>query len=120
MPSTDFLIIGGGVMGITISLRLKERFPDSKITLIEKEDEIALHASGRNSGVLHAGFYYTADSMKAKFTHEGNMEMQAYCDEKGLAINKCGKLVVAQNEDELEGLNELLRRGQANSVELEK
>jgi len=116
----DFLVIGGGVMGITLAIGLKREFCDARILLVEKENDVALHASGRNSGVLHAGFYYTANSMKARFTRNGNLEMRAYCEEKGLRINKCGKLVICQSEAELKGLDELASRGRANGVELEK
>ena len=77
------------------------------------------HASGRNSGVLHAGFYYTADSLKARFTRQGNQELTHYCLEKELRINQCGKLVVARNEDDLSGLDELFSRGKVNGVPLE-
>lgn len=93
---------------------LKAKFPQASLLVIDKEDDCAAHASGRNSGVLHAGFYYTADSLKAKFTVDGNHRMKAYCRLKGLAINECGKLVVAQNEAELEQLYELERRGKRN------
>jgi (S)-2-hydroxyglutarate dehydrogenase len=79
-----------------------------------------MHASGRNSGILHAGFYYSADSLKARFSREGNAALTAYCVEKGLQINRCGKLVVAQDESELAGLDELLRRGRVNNVRLEE
>ena len=116
----DFLVIGAGVIGLNIALLLKERFPDSKISLIEKEGKPGLHGSGRNSGVLHAGFYYSADSMKARFCKEGNKQLTEYCLAKGLPINRCGKLVVAADETELAGLDELLRRGRANGVELEE
>ena len=116
--TTDFLVIGGGIIGVNLALRAKERFPDSKVTLIDKEDDFGLHASGRNSGVLHAGFYYSADSLKAKFTRDGNAALTAYCLEKGLSINRCGKLVVAKDESELTGLDILLERGKKNGVEV--
>lgn len=116
--NTDFLVIGGGVIGMHLALEAKRRFPQSVVTLIEKERQIGLHASGRNSGVLHAGFYYTADSLKARFTRDGNQALTRYCEERGLRINKCGKLVVAQDEQRLAGLRELLSRGQRNGVEL--
>jgi len=115
----DFLVIGGGIVGVTIALELRRRFPDASIQLIEKEPACGLHASGRNSGVLHAGFYYTADSLKARFTRDGNREMTAYCRERGLPINACGKLVVARNAAEHAGLDELLRRAKHNGVTLE-
>jgi L-2-hydroxyglutarate oxidase LhgO len=90
------------------------------VTLVEKEAACGLHASGRNSGVLHAGFYYTADSLKARFTREGNRRMTEYCVERGLGIRRCGKLVVARNAADLAGLDELYRRGRANGVTLEQ
>ena len=72
MITSDFLIIGGGIIGLSIARELKKRYPESSIIILEKEDKCGLHASGRNSGILHAGFYYTADSLKAKFTKLGN------------------------------------------------
>ena len=114
----DFLIIGAGIVGLTIALELKKQFPDSTITILEKESLPGVHASGRNSGVLHAGFYYTADSLKAKLCRDGNFAWRKYCEEHDLTINHCGKLVIARNEEELKGLDELYKRGQINSVEL--
>ncbi|HJP61089.1 MAG TPA: L-2-hydroxyglutarate oxidase [Gemmatimonadaceae bacterium] len=116
--TTDFLVVGGGIIGLSIALEVSRRFPRDRITLIEKESETGLHASGRNSGVLHAGFYYTADSLKARFTRDGNRALTTYCEQRRLRINHCGKLVVARNESELEGLAELSRRAKVNSVEL--
>ena len=73
--TVDFLVIGGGIIGISIARELKSRNPASSICILEKEDQCGIHASGRNSGVLHAGFYYTADSLKARFTKEGNQRL---------------------------------------------
>lgn len=115
----DFLIIGAGIVGLTIALELKKQFPDASITIIEKEEHPGVHASGRNSGVLHAGFYYTADSLKAKLCREGNFAWREYCQENNLTLNHCGKLVIARDEEELLGLDELYKRGQVNGVELE-
>ncbi len=115
----DYLIIGAGIIGLNIAKNLKERFPQAKILVIEKEKEVAMHSSGRNSGVLHAGFYYTADSLKAKFTKEGNKALKSFCKERKLKINECQKIIVAQNKEEMEGLNELKRRGEVNGVELQ-
>jgi len=115
---TDFLIIGAGIIGVTFALNLKKAYPNKKICLIDKEPDVGFHASGRNSGVLHAGFYYHPDSLKAKFTRLGNQELTEYCEKKGLKINKCGKVVVAKSEDELDTLFELKRRGDTNGVEL--
>src|SRR5436309_12377894 len=119
MQTADFLVIGGGIVGLNIARELKRRFPKASVSLVEKEPECGLHASGRNSGVIHAGFYYTADSLKAKFTRDGNRMLLQYCEEKKIPVNKCGKLVVAKDETELPQLDELLRRGKANSVVLE-
>lgn len=118
MPQSDYLIIGGGIMGLAVARALKRRHPGASITIIEKESGVAHHASGRNSGVLHAGFYYAADSLKAKFCRDGNAAMRAYVAGHGLRINDCGKVVVAKDEEELAGLRELYRRGQANGVTL--
>jgi L-2-hydroxyglutarate oxidase LhgO len=116
---SDFLIIGGGIVGITLALALKARHTGAQIIVIDKENDLGHHASGRNSGVLHAGFYYTADSLKARFTREGNARLTQYCLERALPINRCGKIVVARNEPELAGLDELHRRGQTNGVSLQ-
>jgi len=118
MTTCDFLIIGGGIIGISIARELKACHPDCTILLLEKENQCGLHGSGRNSGVLHAGFYYTSDSLKARFTRQGNQQLTEYCKTKKLKINQCGKLVVAKNEKEREGLKELLLRGKQNGVEL--
>ncbi len=118
--NTDFLIIGAGIVGLTIAKSLKRRDPAASISIIEKEAEIAQHASGRNSGVLHAGFYYTADSLKAKFCREGNLAWTEYCRENSLRINACGKVVVAQNAEELQTLYELEKRGHKNGVALKR
>ncbi len=115
----DFLIIGAGIVGLTIALELKKQFSDSSITILEKEVQPGAHASGRNSGVLHAGFYYTSDSLKAQLCRDGNLAWRQYCKEKKLTINQCGKLVIARNENELKGLDELYKRGHINNVELE-
>ncbi len=114
----DFVIIGGGIIGLSIAKALAEKNDKSSIVLIEKEADVASHASGRNSGVLHAGFYYSENSLKAKFARVGNQEMREYCKTHKLKINECGKVVLAQNKDEVKGLEELKRRGDINGVEL--
>jgi len=116
--ATDFLVIGGGVIGLSVARELRHRHRGARVTIIDKEPRLAAHASGRNSGVLHAGFYYTPDSLKARFTRIGNARLTAYCIERKLPIRRCGKLVVARNEAELPQLDELHRRGVANGVEL--
>jgi len=117
-PTADFLVIGGGIIGISIARSLRDRYPDASIVLIDKEPALAAHASGRNSGVLHAGFYYASDSLKARFARVGNQQLTEYCLEKRLPIRQCGKLVVAQSADELPELNRLYQQGIKNGVEL--
>jgi L-2-hydroxyglutarate oxidase LhgO len=116
---TDFLVIGGGIIGVTVALALKRRHREQRVMLIEKEAVTGAHASGRNSGVIHAGFYYSADSLKAKFCREGNEKLRAYCRDHDVTLLECGKLVVAKDENDLAGLDELHRRGTANGVKLE-
>lgn len=116
---TDFLVIGGGVIGINIARELRRRYTDSTVTLIEKESDCGQHASGRNSGVLHAGFYYAPGSLKAAFTRSGNRDMTSYCEAKRLPINRCGKLVVAKDRRDHLALDELHRRGQANGIAID-
>jgi L-2-hydroxyglutarate oxidase LhgO len=118
MMDTDFLIVGAGVIGLSLARELAKRFPGAAIRIIEKEREVAFHASGRNSGVLHAGFYYSADSLKARFTRDGNRALTEYCQMHGLPINRCGKVVVASTEDDIEGIYELKARAERNGVEL--
>jgi L-2-hydroxyglutarate oxidase LhgO len=114
----DYLIAGAGIIGLAVARELIRRHPGAKIAVIEKEADIAQHASGRNSGVLHAGFYYSADSLKARFTRDGNRMMKEFCKQNGIPVNECGKLVVAADESELEGLEELKRRADRNGVTL--
>ena len=114
----DYLIIGAGIVGMAIARDLILRFPESAIIVLEKEPDVAYHSSGRNSGVLHAGFYYTANSLKARFTRDGNAQMRQYCYDNHLRINECQKVVVAKNEAELPSLFELEKRGKVNGVEV--
>jgi len=114
----DFLIIGAGIIGLAMARELKSRLPAADILVIDKEADVAYHGSGRNSGVLHAGFYYSADSLKARFTRDGNRLMTEYVKDRGLAINQCHKVVVASDENEIEGVQELQRRGERNGVDV--
>ncbi|OQW67542.1 MAG: FAD-dependent oxidoreductase [Nitrospira sp. ST-bin5] len=116
----DFLVIGGGVIGLNVARGLRRKFPDASVHLLEKEADCGLHASGRNSGVLHAGFYYSPESLKAKFTWQGNRLLTKYCEAKNIPLNRCGKLVVAKDHADHAGLDELLRRGRANGIPIEE
>lgn len=114
----DYLIIGAGIIGLAIARELKSLYPAAEILVIEKEPDVAYHSSGRNSGVLHAGFYYSADSLKAKFTRDGNIQMKEYVKKNGLKINECHKVVVATGESEIDGIYELEKRGRKNGVDV--
>jgi (S)-2-hydroxyglutarate dehydrogenase len=116
--NADILVVGAGVLGLSLALALRERFVDQRVCVIDK-DRCGAHASGRNSGVLHAGFYYGEDSLRAKFSVAGRRRMVDWCDEHGVAVRRCGKLVVARDASEHAGLDELLRRASRNGVQLE-
>ena len=116
---TDFLVLGGGIIGLAVARELRRRFPDQQVTLVEKETSVGQHASGRNSGVLHAGFYYSADSLKARFCRDGNKALRDYILSRRLSLNPCGKLVVARSAADLPHLDELKRRAVRNGVALE-
>ena len=115
----DVLIIGGGVIGLSIGIELLESKPSLKVIIAEKEKNLSLHASGRNSGVLHAGFYYSPDSLKAKFCREGNKELRKVAKKHGIPVRDVGKVVVARNADENNRLDMLFERGIKNGVEIE-
>ncbi len=114
----DFLICGGGIIGVTIARELLNRGCEN-IIILEKEGAIGEHASGRNSGVLHAGIYYTPDSMKAKLCLQGNFLMKRYCKEKALPLLEPGKVIVAKNENETETIKELYNRAVKNGAKVE-
>lgn len=114
----NYIIIGSGIIGMALARELRGRRPDAAILIIDKEYHAGYHASSRNSGVLHAGFYYTANSLKARLTVQGNREMKAFCREHRLKLNECGKLVVARNEEERQTLHELERRGKVNGADV--
>ncbi|MDI6864527.1 L-2-hydroxyglutarate oxidase [Thermodesulfovibrio yellowstonii] len=112
------IICGAGITGLSLARELvKQGIKD--ITIIEKEASLGKHASGRNSGVLHAGIYYTPDSLKAKFCLRGNLLMKQYCKEKGLTLIESGKVIVTKKESEVPVLHELYRRAKANGAKVE-
>ncbi|MBP9855052.1 MAG: L-2-hydroxyglutarate oxidase [Candidatus Omnitrophica bacterium] len=115
----NYILIGSGIIGLTLAKAIKSKWPDARILILDKEDHEAFHASSRNSGILHAGFYYTANSLKAQLTVKGSQAMKAFCREKSLKINECGKLVVARNEQELQTLLELEQRGKTNGSNIQ-
>ena len=115
----DILIIGAGVVGLSTGIALLQNRPSLKVIVADKEKDFAFHASGRNSGVIHAGFYYSPDSLKAKFCRDGNFELRKLAKKYEVPVKDVGKVVVTRNEDEDLRLNTLFERGIANGVELE-
>lgn len=118
MSSTDydFAIIGAGIVGLATALELTRSHPGSSLVVLEKEGRVAAHQTGHNSGVIHSGIYYKPGSQKAAMCVQGAAEMVKFCADENLPYSICGKLIVATREEELAGLNELLRRGIANGV----
>ena len=115
----DYIVIGAGIVGISLGLAILERSPEKKVLIIDKESKPGVHASGRNSGVLHAGFYYSPDSLKAKFCRLGNLELKNFCKENSIPILETGKVVVCQSKSDVSKLEDLFRGGVANGVDIE-
>ncbi len=113
----DVAVIGAGIVGLATALRLLEQRPDLRLAVLEREDRVAAHQSGHNSGVVHAGLYYQPGSQKALLCREGKGLLERYCEERGIPIAFPGKLVVALGEDELPALAALRGRGEANGVD---
>jgi L-2-hydroxyglutarate oxidase LhgO len=112
----DVVVIGGGIVGLATAYRLVEARPDLRIAILEKEAQLATHQSGHNSGVLHAGLYYAPGSLKARLCKEGKAAIEAFATAHDIPFERCGKLVVALDESELERLAALRERATANNV----
>ena len=115
----DYIIIGSGIMGLSVARELYARKKESSILIIEKENAIGLHASGRNSGVLHSGIYYPKDSLKANICASGSILMSNYCKEKGLPISRIGKIILSINKNDDSQLELLYKRAAANNTSVE-
>ena len=115
----DFIIVGGGIVGVSTALTLIKQNPSKKILLLEKEKSFAHHQTGHNSGVIHAGVYYEPGSLKAEFCREGLKETIAFCNTHGIPYEQCGKLLVATNNIELQRMDKLFDRCKANNIEAE-
>ena len=112
----DLAIVGAGIVGLAAARELGRRHPDASIAVLEREPGVGLHQTGHNSGVIHAGIYYKPGSLKARLCVEGAAEIYEFCAEHGVAHDRCGKVIVALDESELPGLDELERRGRENGV----
>ncbi len=113
---SDVVIIGAGVVGLATALELNRRFPNLSVKVVEKESSVAAHQTGHNSGVIHSGLYYRPGSLKAKLAVAGAAAMIEFCRQHSIPHQICGKVVVASDDSELPGLEELYRRGLANAV----
>jgi len=116
----DFIIIGGGIVGLSVGMTLGQRYPDAAILVLEKEDRLATHQTGRNSGVIHSGIYYKPGSYKARFAREGSRSIVRFCQEHGIAHDVCGKVIVATEPEELPRLDALYQRGLENELPVRK
>lgn len=115
----DFIIIGGGILGLSTAWQLQQTFPGQRVLVLEKEAGPARHQTGHNSGVIHAGVYYKPGSLKARFCKEGNVATKTFCREHGIAFDECGKLLVATNELEHQRMQGLIERCSANELPIE-
>src|SRR5271166_5928561 len=115
-PRCDLAIVGGGIIGLAVARELILRQPRASVCVLEREAAVGMHQSSHNSGVIHAGIYYRPGSLKARLCVEGARELYAYCDERGITSERCGKLIVATDPSELARLQELARRAVANGV----
>jgi L-2-hydroxyglutarate oxidase len=117
VETTDVIIIGGGIVGVATAYNLSRQHPSKKVIVLEKEDHLAAHQSGRNSGVLHTGIYYKPGSVKARTCREGKRAMEEFCERERIAYRICGKVIVAVEEGETARLRNLFERGRANGVD---
>jgi len=115
----DFIIIGGGILGMSTAMQLIEAYPDRRMLVLEKEGGPAHHQTGHNSGVIHAGVYYAPGSLKARFCLAGNRATKAFCDTHDIAYETCGKLLVATNDVEMTRMQSIWERTGANGLERE-
>lgn len=115
----EVVIIGGGIVGLSVGLALTERFPDKKVVILEKENSVSKHQTGNNSGVIHSGIYYKPGSFKARFAKQGSQSMVAFCKEHGIEYDICGKVIVATEQHELPLLQNLYERGIQNELQIE-
>ncbi|MDL5026197.1 L-2-hydroxyglutarate oxidase [Vibrio sp. TMPB1044] len=120
MNSTyDYIIVGGGIVGVSTAWQLQQAYPDKSILLVEKERGFAQHQTGHNSGVIHAGVYYAPGSLKADFCKRGVERTIAFCSQHDIPVENCGKLLVATNEQEVERMNALYQRCHDNDIDVD-
>src|SRR6476659_5492999 len=120
MQEFDYIVIGGGIVGLSVAWTILEKKPAVRIAVLEKEDDWARHQTGRNSGVIHSGIYYKPGSLKAKLCREGNRGMVEFCREHGIPHDVCGKIIVATKPAEIPLLDRLFERGMANGLSVRR
>ena len=113
---SDVIVIGGGIVGLSVAMEATRRFPQLKLTVLEKESQVGQHQTGHNSGVIHSGVYYKPGSIKARTCVEGAAAMVEFCRTHNIPIQICGKVIVATGEAEVSRLHDLLERGRANGI----
>ncbi len=116
----DFAIVGAGIVGLSVGMALSQQYKNASILILDKEAEISLHQTGRNSGVIHSGIYYKPGSLKAKLAKTGNKQMVEFCKTYGVKHEVCGKVIVATEEKELSLLENLYKRGVENGLRVER
>lgn len=116
----DYIVIGAGIVGLSTAWQLQRSFPGCSVVVLEKESRPACHQTGRNSGVIHAGVYYTPGSLKARFCKEGNVATKQFCRDHGIRYDECGKLLVATDEQELARMGDLVTRCAENEIYIEE
>src|SRR6476619_2571822 len=114
--SSDFVVIGGGILGLAVARELLARHPDASLCVLEREGRLAAHQTSHSSGVIHSGIYYAPGSLKARLCVEGARLLYDYCERQEVRVRRNGKLIVAASESELPGLDELEWRGHENRV----
>lgn len=120
MENFDYLIVGAGIVGLTVAWELKRRDPATRILILEKEPDVGYHASGRNSGVLHSGIYYAADTLKAKYCSTGAARMRAFAAEHDIHCERSGKVIIATSQQDLITLERLLKNARDNGIRAER
>jgi len=114
----DYVIVGGGIVGLSTGYNLMQKYPQAKLAVVEKESSLAFHQTGHNSGVIHSGIYYKPGSLKARFSKEGGNLLRAFCDKHEIPYEMCGKVIVATEPEELPLLENLYKRGLQNELDL--
>ena len=104
----DYLVIGGGIIGISTAWQLLQKLPHASVLVVDKAGELACHQSGHNSGVIHAGVYYAPGSLKARFCQQGSKATYAFCQQEDIPVERCGKLLVASDAQEMQWMSRAL------------